>query len=166
MNPARGLVALYLLSPAACDGELCPTFDDTVFEDVDAKEAPEAYQVVASHQRDVDFDLVSEDRAVELSASFEVMRVRSQSRVTCDSSELQGYLVDALADYADADDELAFTLPVHLYVSEDEPSEPRLAFLPGLYPASEFPMVLPLAPEEGWKLAGAQESRTAPAKLA
>ena len=141
---------------AACDAEECPAFDDTVLEDVDAKEVPEPVAVVASHQRDLELDLAEENRAVELSGSFEVTRVQSQSRVTCDSSELKGYVVDALARYADVDDELSFALPVEFYLSEDEPSDPQLAFIPGLYAASEYPMTLPLAPEIGMKLAGAQ----------
>lgn len=157
MNRVHGLAAFCLLSlAAACDPELCPAFDDTDFEDVDAKEAPEPYAVVAAHQRDVDFDLVPEERAIEMSASFEVTRVRSESRVTCDSSEVEGYVVDALAQYADAEDELSFALPVHLYLSQDEPSDPKLAFIPGLYEASQYPMALPLTPEVGMKLAGAQ----------
>ena len=160
MSRAHGLVALSLISLAvACDGGgACPDYYEFAFEDVDAKEAPEPYRIVASETQEAEFLLDSEARVVEVSASFEVTRVRRQTGETCDSSEPLGFVVDALAEFATADDELAFALPVHVYLSEDEPSDPEVAFISDVYPASGYPMTIPLLPESDRRLAGVRVS--------
>jgi len=156
MNRAVGVALSCLLSLiGGCDNvQECPDFQDRDFEDVDAKEAPDPYRSIASYRRDVEFDLADDEGAIELAGSFEVTGVQARFVVTCDSRRPDGYVVDAIAEFADDDGALAFEVPVSLSLSEDETSDPRLAVFSDLYLASEYPMTLPLTPEDGWKLAG------------